>query len=130
MRLAVGEHIDRPVDSGQYWNTMQIEMQAGETYEFTVNGKQYWNDAKNICQANGYNKWYFLPAKLITRKMDAPLFCLIGSIDKGNLFAIGLAKQYPCKKSGSLYCFANDVALEFFYKNNSGVVWLTIKRLT
>lgn len=75
---------------------------------------------------------------LITRREErSPFFCLMGAIANGGnpkldgtaaplkTFEIGKSHTMEVKKSGYLYCFANDAW--GFYNNNRGYVSLTVR---
>ncbi len=79
-------------------------------------------------------------SKWVRRYQNAPWFALIGVVANGDEiaqigkkpieyedFKIGSSASFSPKRSGYLYCYANDAWS--FYKNNSGSVDLDIKRI-
>ena len=130
-RLAVGESRTAiPVHARVRWNPLQVIASPNETFVFSCRGR--WWDAdiesgpegqagEGIQRVTGWLK----------RKLDAPWFCVIGSLGRGSdgLFAIGAGCEWTnaTGKPAPLFAFANDAWL--FYWNNRGEILLDVRRI-
>lgn len=97
---------------------------AGVKYSFNANG--YWKDLLFKSNANRYTNPYMNLFNNYKRNQNEKLFTLLGCLKKTNEFPIGKKVNSAFGKSGSLFCFANDVS--HFYWNNSGSLELKITR--
>jgi hypothetical protein len=112
------------IEAADPWNDTGFDLVAGRAYRLEATGT--WQDASQTHDAAGREVPKLERWKSFRRVADAPWFALIGAIDRdaGTHFVIGKQVVYAAKRSGRLFCFANDVRL--FYWNNSGHVELTI----
>ena len=131
IRLKVGDTVEFGIFALLRWNDTALQMLKGESYLLTADGK--WYDATIKSDANGYTS-NLLKHRLTARFKRSPKqdwFLLMGSLsmDDGKAFAVGAGPtNYTATENGKLYCFAND--LRRFYFNNSGLVRLTVRRLS
>ena len=120
-----------PLSALLRWNDTALNILKGQSYLFTAEGK--WYDAGIQSDADGYPS-NSLKHRLTARFRRSPKqdwFLLMGalSMDDCKAFPIGAGPiNYTVTEDGKLYCFAND--LWPFYFNNSGLVKLTVKRLS
>ena len=131
IRLKVGDTVELGIFALLPWNDTALKILKGETYTLTADGK--WYDATIKSDANGYTS--DLPQlRLLARFRRSPKqnwFMLMGalSMDDRKAFPIGAGPTtWTATEDGKLYCFAND--LRRFYFNNSGLVKLSVKRLS
>lgn len=109
----------------EFWNNTEFKVEKGKTYKLNADGK--WKDCFTIRDADG---WSFLNLfRIFSRFPEARMFQLVGCIncDENTFFVIGKNRTYKAKKTGILYCFANDWKKR--YGNNSGSIKLTIKEI-
>lgn len=123
-----------------------------QEFQFSVEKAAYWWDASIISSAAGYTKVNLLPFIPFRRKINSPWFALICTIDfqedfqvfedptcfdnpprVSNNASLDVDKANKCSqsqlfynKTGTLYCYANDV--QMMYGNNSGCLDITIMR--
>lgn len=102
----------------------------GEIYSFSVDPNQCWKDSFICTNENGF--WNPLLLFGGARVSKSNCFCICGTIAKNeeNHFVIGnKLDNYKIQKSGLLYFFANDSKKLKFYKNNSGSIFIKIRRI-
>ncbi|HEV7406522.1 MAG TPA: hypothetical protein VGO11_26460 [Chthoniobacteraceae bacterium] len=113
-------------------NNTHLLLRAGEVYDFRCDS-QYWKDlvakVSPAGDAPAAYRAYMTLFSCLKRCPHAPWFALIGktttSDDHCFLIGSGLV-AFKVQQTGVLRCFAND-ALGFYW-NNSGEVYLTVKR--
>lgn len=107
----------------------QIEVTAGQRYDFVVPDGERWTDFYFIrCGADGF--FYPFSRKNLWEPR-ARYFVLCGIIlpDPKQTFPIGKClKNFEIPVNGQLRFFANDV--RSFYHNNRGTIRINVKRLT
>lgn len=122
--------------ANQYWNETGVSLRANRQYRIKVvpNLGEPLRDASNIARGITGEDWdsaayktaAFLHGK---RKADAKWFALIGTVDKTQPWNITDGGVFSVPTSGQLVCYFNDVALEWFYGNNSGWVALNVEQI-
>lgn len=132
--MKIGETLETVISSKDFWNNTKIQLDQNCTYTIFADPKdQKWTDGKvfkQVCTAEGFSHPLLDLFSFLKRYRKAKWFCLIGCINEHpkTFFKIGvLNENYTPKKSGILYCFANDA--KKFYKNNSGSITIKIKRI-
>lgn len=129
-RLQAGEKAIIGVHARAKWNDTELQLLAGEEYLIEATGR--WHDASNASGPGGYKSpsLLFRLAEIFRRVPNANWFALIAAIgqDESRAFVIGESSRLTVLKDGVMYCFAND--LRFLYCNNSGMVTITVTRLT
>lgn len=113
------------IASREYWNDTGVILQKGFTYDFEAEG--VWKDWFIKCDADGFSRWYLKPLARYKRSRDNKWFTLMGSINKENIFSIGIKNRLISPTTGELSCFANDVS--WAYSNNKGSLTLKITRI-
>mgnify|MGYP003577371638 CR=1 FL=1 len=126
MRLAINDSIKLDIQSRLFWNETEIEILSGEEYKFVAEGQ--WRDLTIKTDPDGYTKLYMRLFNRLKRSESNNWFALMGSLDKSGDFLIGRNNKIEFQKSGTLYCYANDV--RGFYWNNSGHASLEVIRLS
>ena len=128
MILKPGEHTSVIVSAKEKWNSTGVELTAGGQYHFEARGE--WFDASTRCGPDGYRSHNLILhlGEAFRRIRDANWFALMGStvMEDSTAFLIGQKTTRTITRSGSLFCFANDVY--FMYWNNRGQVQLTVTR--
>lgn len=113
------------------WNETPFRVVEGHYYRFSATGE--WKDWRTPAGAAGYLDDRLKRFEPLRRFPEARWFSLIGAVDRdrSTLFDIGrlIALDLPwlALKTGSLYCFANDVW--FMYWNNHGRIELDMKEV-
>lgn len=125
MKLNIGESIPVKVIARKRWNDSDLEVAAGETYEFTATGE--WRDLSIKRDAGGYIKNYMKIFEKWRRSPKDKWFALMGSINHDYDFLIGTGTKQTMNYHGSLSFYANDV--KGFYWNNFGEVEVVVKRI-
>jgi uncharacterized protein (DUF2235 family) len=128
--LAVGTRLTVGVHARAKWNNTAISVSKGEKYRFEATGT--WYDASIRSDPAGYESpsVLFRLVEWLRRAPKNNWFALIGSIGQqaSAHFLIGNQQEKTITEDGIVYCFAND--LPFLYQNNSGVVTLTVTRIS
>ncbi|HZS11994.1 MAG TPA: hypothetical protein VFA38_07075 [Nitrospirales bacterium] len=106
--------------------TTGIALELGVLYQLSVVEIDGWQDGHQPCDANGHDVWYLRLARFKRRVPEANWLALMGAIDDGEPFLIGMSRTYTPTRSGQLICFANDAG--FGYGNNKGWLKLQIRR--
>ena len=126
--LDVGERALATIEAKKRWHVTGIELVSGHEYHFAATGQ--WTDRWIECDAEGYDSPnpIFKATAGLRRSPRSRWFALIGAIneDKRTQFEIGTERVLIASASGTLTCFANDLAL--MYWNNSGCVRLSVTR--
>ena len=133
--LESGESISKNIIAKEFWNHTGIKLEAGNTYSFEIIPKeQVWSDGKlapQVTDADGFENPLINVFNSLKRMRGEKWFALIGCIDEkeSTFFKIGNScPEYKPSETGELVCFANDA--DEHYKNNRGVMMLTIKRIS
>ncbi|MGA7156164.1 MAG: DUF2235 domain-containing protein [Acidobacteriaceae bacterium] len=131
IRLNVGDTMKFGIFALLRWNDTALHVLKGESYTFTADGK--WYDATIKSDANGYTSklWRHRLTARFRRSPRGNWFLLMGalSMDDRKAFAIGTGPTtHTATEDGKLFCFAND--LWWFYFNNSGLMKLTVERIS
>ena len=119
------------IEAIKKWNQTPYLLTKGKKYEFSATGQ--WIDWYITTDVKGFENLWLKPFKILRRFPNAKWFSLIGAIDrdKSTQFDIGLLidnrKTYIANKTGTLYCFANDVFLA--YANNKGAIDLKVEEV-
>ena len=120
--------LEVPVDSKLRYSADTLKVKAGEKYRFSVKPEQRWKDWFISTTAHGYTNPMAVLSGLRVKK--AKCFCLCGCYDHNDTdaFPIGKFMEESMKRDGTLSFFANDAL--GYYKNNRGVIILSIERLS
>lgn len=131
---ASGQWLDRTIKCGP-GGTSDGKFQLEEVVHLTAS---LWGGVEGVIKKVTKNEQADFNG---TRRVESlPWFALVGAIANGGnptddgtpepheIIPIKAGCQYTPKKSGYLYCFANDAW--HFYGNNRGSVTLTVTRLT
>ena len=123
------------------WTKVGVEFREGHKYRLSVTG--IWYDASIGVSCCGYSAasftgikgLFFKWAESRKRVPTADWFSLICTVGKDTEHAFDLGNmikesdcnvvEYTAGRSGSLYCFAND--LSFMYRNNRDFVVITVE---
>lgn len=126
--LLPAERVEVPVDSSLRYSADTLKVRTGEKYRFSAKREQRWNDWFVSASADGFTNPLAMLAGLRVR--GTKCFCLCGCYDHNDTdaFPIGTFKEESIKRDGTLSFFANDAL--GYYKNNSGVIILSIERLS
>lgn len=135
----------------EYWTPSGVYLLKGETYQFKPVGT--WQDGSKTCGAGGYPSviawfWRKMPRVATLRDKAARKMALVGvTITPQNpttggdpaavtpVFSGDPGQQkITATGDGYLYCYPNDVRLDFkentFYKNNRGKIRVTVTRVS
>ena len=130
VHLHVGENAIVGVHARAKWNDTTLQLLKGEEYLIGATGR--WYDASIPSGPGGYESpsLLFRLVQWLRRVPKANWFALIGAIgqNESTVFVIGENMRLEVLEDGVMYCFAND--LRFLYCNNSGMVTMTVTRLT
>ncbi len=110
---------EKSVKAADLW-TRLCDVKQGRQYDFLASGT--WIDWWIETNADGYERRSLAPFRAARRAPREPWFALIGAIDKdlSTAFRIGTKLSWTASKTGTLWCFAND--LTCMYWNNRGAV--------
>ena len=109
----------------ELWNRLSDPIEKGKTYRVTASGT--WMDSYILTDANGYDRWYLAPFKLLRRMPNAKWFELVGAVNRRNPFVIGNERTFIAAESGFLWFYANDIP--GFYFNNKGCVQVIVEEI-
>jgi hypothetical protein len=136
--LEIGIPVEKDIDSELFWTDTGIILEKGNIYDLEViPDTQEWIDGyggryPQVCTANGFSHWFLNLFSFLKRSRKNQWFALMGSIDREEIGAFKIGTKYPegykADKTGELTCFANDA--KGHYKNNKGIIKLTITRRT
>ncbi|MFK4259195.1 hypothetical protein [Agrobacterium tumefaciens] len=106
------------------WNDVCTVVE-GQSYNMAASGQ--WWDWFIRCGPDGYSWALLQPVAHLKRSPEDKWFCLMGAIDQdpGSIFRIGSARHWTATKSGTLSCFANDIAAMRW--NNWGSVSIEVQ---
>lgn len=116
------------------WVDTGIDLVAGRTYRLEARGE--WADQLKSCGPEGYCSrdyprpivalvlWAAVPFR---RMPTARWLALVGSTDQRHHFRIGAGRTLLARRSGRLWCFANDMGSR--YGNNKGSVDLVVREV-
>jgi hypothetical protein len=109
----------KSIQAADRW-TRLCDVKQGQKYDFLASGT--WIDWWIETDADGYEKPWLAPFRAARRAPREPWFALVGTIDKdlSTAFGIGSKLSWTAPKTGTLWCFANDVA--WMYWNNKGAI--------
>lgn len=126
--LNPSERSEIPVDSKLRYSSDTLKVKTGEKYRLSAKPEQRWKDWFISTSPNGFANPIATLAGLRVKK--ARCFCLCGCYDHNDVdaFPIGTLKEESIRRDGILSFFANDAL--GYYKNNSGVIILSIERLS
>jgi hypothetical protein len=130
LRLVVGESAFVSVRWFCKAERSQIQVQAGEVYDFRVPPGARWVDLVFHTGPEGYSNAYMSLLSRTKRVSGAPWFALCGRVgeDDRNAFIIGRELVgHAMTESGELAFFANGN--RHFYWNNFGAIPLLITRV-
>lgn len=104
-------------------NATGIVLNAGRVYDLQVVEIEDWRDWTIQTDADGFEKWYMTPFRLLRRVRRGRWFQLAGQIGEGGsttfLIRSALGGFQP-SSTGALLLFTNDVG--WAYGNNHGVL--------
>jgi hypothetical protein len=139
--LAVGDKARFEVRSREKFCWSGVRLERGAGYAFHIAPHQKWRDASIVCGPDGWKTedlpWF---KEIVVRHVEdkrrvpeANWFELIGSVneDGNELFRIGKGGSdhvYTPKRTGDLFCFANDLPSK--YGNNRGAMHVVIERVS
>jgi len=133
-KLDLGESHMFAVAAASKMNPAGLSVKAGESYAFSVPDDQTWTDKTIECGPDGWTNDSVgsRVGKYFRRVRSANWFELIGVVGANdrdeNRVRIGDRKSpLEMPESGELYCYANDIE-QLFYRNNKGVLTVTVKR--
>lgn len=124
-----------PIRADRYWNDTGVRLARGMRYRArVVNGLgEPLRDASFQARGISGEDWNSLPHRTAElfhgkRRDDARWFALVGTVDREHPWLVKDGEPFTAPADGNLVCYFNDVALEIFYRNNSGWVVLDIER--
>jgi len=140
--MEIGETRTVTVPAAEHYTDSEIFMRRGEGFVFSFEG--LWRDDDIPCGGEGWTLADIEKGPLelairvtqpLRRVEDAHWFELIGTLgrNKHHLFRIGNGqfssddKPYVARRDDVLFLFPND--LQWMYRNNSGEINVTIKRV-
>ena len=126
--MQVGQSAEVSVHAKTIWNDTGIQLERQQTYRFEVAHSERWLDSSILCGAEGFTSpnRYVGMWEWARRAPNSRWFLLMGSIQKGPVFEIGVDLIKRIADSGTLFCYANDVIA--MYWNNRGSIKLKITR--
>jgi hypothetical protein len=92
MKLQINEQIVIDVDPAERYQITNIDVSPGEQYLFEAAGT--WQDASQLCEADGWHKWWTGYVRRFSRLPNRDLFFLGGNIgrDEKTNFPIGFTR--------------------------------------
>lgn len=140
--MGVGETRTIAVPAAEYYTDSEIFVRRGERFVFSFEG--CWKDDDIDCGGEGWTLADVKKGPLelairvtqpLRRVEDAHWFELIGTLGRNRQhpFRIGngqfasAASPYEAQRDDVLFLFAND--LQWMYRNNSGAIDVTVKRV-
>ncbi len=120
----------------KYWNATGVFLRPNARYRVRVvpGVGEPLHDASYTAKSIDGEDWNSFAHKTASlahgkRKDDANWFALIGTVDKKHDQVLKDGGEFSVKVGGQLFCYFNDVQVEWFYENNSGWVVLDIEQL-
>jgi hypothetical protein len=127
----------RPIFARNFWNDTGIHLVKGVQYRLKVvpDLGEPLHDASFTARSIEGEDWQSLPHKTATllhgkRLEHAKWFALIGTVNRQQPWVIVDGAVFTAPIDGPLVCYFNDVALELFYRNNSGWVVLEVEEVS
>ena len=129
--LQPGQAIQTTVDAVCRRNPTGALLEVGAEYEIQVTAMpEPWKDAwVEASPATGWSGMAGLVeplARLGAVFSDAPVYALLGQVELGTVFHVGMQRKMKSAADGRLYLFANDWPIA--YTNNRGCLQLRIAR--
>lgn len=121
-----------------------IYLRKGTSYQIKVEKHSGWFDAQYKATPEGLDNFDELPGVMQwghkhSRLSSAPMFALLGEIDGGDPFPVGMESIYQCDRDGELVLYVNDTSItiglgkiklplfpDFFYFNNKGAAKISV----
>jgi hypothetical protein len=132
--LRSGEEVTFEVDARRFWNTSDVQLEAGGRYALEViRVEEPWQDAwvKSSVSTGWQGSWRWIGrvVRRWARARHLPMYALVGAIDEdaGTFFLIGEATEHRPTRTGRLQAFANDWPGR--YSNNKGRCVVAVRRL-
>lgn len=127
-QLEIAKGAEFKIIAACLFSSERLLVNAGQVYEITCEKHQRWKDSFVSSSPKGF----FNPLALLAglRLKGTRCFCLCGAYDESEngLFEIGEYREVTVPEGKKIMSFfANDSIRH--YKNNSGAVWIRVRRL-
>lgn len=137
-QLGLGATCIARVQADQLFTSSTLQVEPGQAYEVKVAPYQVWYDAgrRNV-PPHGEHGSGLMNLFQRLRRHDAPWFTLMGVVtDPRVKQSLGCSQDLSgdgvvhVRHSGVLALYPNDALPRMFYANNSGQIWVFIKRVS